>query len=234
MLPSLGFDTVIVNNRMYDDNSLSSLFSFFKPLGIYNFIFISDFDLSANSFSLEREKIKAFKSHLKSIAPYGVHTKVFYNLLLSSGSAFNSHLYRLYANKKKSSLCVTLPIFDGDYYNTFAKDINHLLYKQNASVLINRFDTLLELSDKNICARLLKNPKILFGLELSYILSPRNIDFAKSLAKEKIMFIPQISYALDEYVGVMENANDLLENIGKVNYFELCTRIRKTSDTFGS
>ena len=77
MLTSLGFDTIVVNNRQYDDDDLCLLFDLFCACGIKNFIFLSDFNFENDSFSIERDKIISFKNKVSSVTNHKINSKVF-------------------------------------------------------------------------------------------------------------------------------------------------------------
>ncbi len=234
MAASLGFDTLIVNNRIYDRHSLSLLFEGFSRHDIKNYIFLSDFDFTTDSLSLKSEKSKNFQNTLKSIAPRGVHTKVCFNLCFGGGVASNPQLRRIYANKKSSALFIGLPtMIDTHSYQHFALDINRLIYKINALPLCTGFDKILETSDSDICIRLLQNPKLAFGFDLNYLLSPVNSDFLKQISTIKPLLIPTISNYIEAYGDIDYFHEKALENIGKDNYYSICSKINKCASYFG-
>ncbi len=234
MTTSLGFDTVIVNNRMYDTESLSLLFNQLLKHDIKNYIFLSDFDFINNSFSLEADRIKKFKVLLKDITPYGVHTKICYNLNFEHDVSFNKELKRLYAYRKNSSLFISLPtMLDLKIYDSFSIDLNRLIYRLNAFPLCVDFDKVIETSNMDICMRLLKNPRIAFGFDLSYLFSPEKLDFLKTLIQNNSLVIPTISQDILQYEYLDYFYEKLLDNIGKEKYYQLCTKINKCSILFG-
>ena len=128
-MTSLGFDTVLVNNRIYDEDGILQLFNTLSVYDVRNFIFLSNFDITVNSFSLESEKIKGFKAFLSKLAPRGIHTYVYYNTFFDKGLVHNKDFNRLYALKKKSSLFINMPLLSKAVYEELAADINYMMYR---------------------------------------------------------------------------------------------------------
>jgi hypothetical protein len=232
MLNSLGFSSIVVNNRSYDDKSLSSLFSLLFKHDVSDFIFLSDFKLSADSFSLESSRISDFGIRLKDISSRGIHCKVCYNLILERGSAYNPEFKRLYAAKKFNSLFVELPLFLDTEYDELASDINYMLYRRRSNLVISNFDRVLETSSWELCKKLLSVPKLGVALDINYLFDPKNIDLVKFLLKCGSLVIPTISHDLSNYVGIMNEAEVTFGLLGKTDYYYLCNRIRKCADLF--
>lgn len=227
MLSYIGFDTVVVNNGVYDGSSLSDLFSLMYPTGIKKFIFLSNFDLVTNSFSLEKDKIHKFIDHLTKICPRGIHGKVFYNLMLDSGSAFNRDFKRLYAVKKYSSVFCSLPIMLESSYEDIAKDINKMLYRHKAFPIFSNFDSVLNTSDTQFSYKLMRNIDAGYCLDIGYIFDPANIDIVRAFIEADACIIPKISHDLSVYEDVIDASNEFVENIGKENYYRFCHNISK-------
>ena len=233
MLPSLGFDTVIVRNRAHDADSLSALFELLYPCGIRNFIFLADIDLATDALSLMDTRVKNFYSHLKSVTPRGVHVKIFYNLILDRGAAFNKDIKRLYADKKHSALFVTLPIMLDSNYDAIANDVNQLLYRRKVFPIFTDFNMTLETSSYDFCLKLVNDVKAGFGIDVNYLFDPKNIKLAESLLRSGAKFIPTISHELSDYVGIMNEADFFMEKIGKNSYYRLCSLITGCSVRVG-
>lgn len=232
MLTSLGFDTVIINNGDYDSQSLAFLFELLSKSDIKNFVFASDFDLSQNSFSLENQKINNFKAYLKNISFRGIHNKVFYNLIFSQGATFNDEFKRLYAVKKYNSLFITLPIFTDTFYESLAADINHMIYRHKAFPVILNFDKILDTASEDFCDMLINTSHIGFGLDVNYIFDPAKLRYIDKLLCKGSMIIPTICHHMSNYVGIMNEAESFMENIGKRKYYQLCAQIRRCAAKF--
>ncbi len=232
MLTSLGFDTVIINNCDYDSQSLTFLFELLSKSDVKNFVFASDFDFAQNSFSLENQKIDNFKSYLKNISFRGIHQKVFYNLILSQGSIFNDEFKRVYAVKKYNSLFITLPLFTHTYYESLATDINHMIYRHKAFPVIMNFDKILDTASEDFCDMLINTSQMGFGLDVNYIFAPAKLTHIEKLLRKGSLIFPTISHHASNYVGIMNEAEAFMENIGKRNYYQLCTQIRRCAAKF--
>lgn len=230
MLSYLGFDTVIVDNGLYDSASLSVVFEKFAQYGVKKFVFLSDFSLANNSFSLENIKLRNFADSLDSICPRGVRGKVFYNLLLDSGSAFNPEFKRLYAVKKHSSVFCSLPYMLESSYEDISKDMNNMLYRHKAFPIFSNFDKVLATSSPDACYKLLNDIKAGFCFDIGYLLDPSNIDTVKMILKNNSNVILKISKNISEYECLLQHMDIFMENIGKQNYYKLCHDISKCCD----
>ncbi len=233
VMTSLGFDTVIVSNRMYDSDSISALFDTLSKHDIRNFIFISDFDLATNSFAIETEKIKKFEAMLSNLAPRGIHTKVVYNLLFSKGVVYNQSFRRLYALKKHSSVFIEPPVMTEDIYADIAQDINYMLYRKKCKPLLTRFDVSLELSDNKVCEHFMNCPSFCFGFDANYIFSLDKYSLISNIVKNKTLFIPMIAKDISAYEDLSFYAENLKAKLGKNDYYKFCTCINKCASFFG-
>ena len=232
MLTFLGFDTIIVNNQLYDDQSLCALSSLFTSIGVNKFIYLSPFEFSKNSFSIEFLKINSFKNNLKKISKRGVRSSVFYNLIPERGSVFNPDFKRIYALKKFNSLFIELPMFLDNEYDNLATDINYLLYRHKAFTVVSNFDKILETSSPELCKKLLSVPNLAFALDVNFLFDPKNTDTVKTLLDSNCLILPSITHHISNYVGIINEAEFLMEIIGKRDYYLLCSKIRKCSEKF--
>ncbi len=232
-MASLGFETVIVNNHEYDFDSISLLFETFSKYGVTNFIFISNFDLTVNSFCFESQKIKNFKLKLSKLTPRGIHTKVFYNLIFDKGAIFNKDVKRLIAVKKHNSLLLTLPKLDSNNYDIFAQDMNHLLYKSGITALFTNFDRFIEGSENDIAMRLLRNPKVSAGFDLRYLFSNDKQFITDELISNNALFLPMVSHSVLDYVDIMNNSEEFRKRVSKDKFYKLSSNSRKCSTLFG-
>ena len=233
MIDSLGFDTIVVNNYVYDDESLSSLFELFFKYDVSNFIFLCDFKLSEDSFSIVSERISDFAARLKKLSLRGVHCKVFYNLILERGSAYNPSFKRLYASRRHNSLFMQFPLFLDNQYESLATDINYILYRRRSSTVISNFDKVLETSSNELSRKLLAVPGLSAAFDINYLFDPKNIDTVRFLLKNNCLLLPTVSHHISNYVGIVNEAQAALDLLGKNDYYYLCNRIRKCSVNFG-
>ena len=232
-MTSLGFDTIVIHNHWYDNDSLSELLNTFSYYGIKNFIFLSDFDFSLNSLSVENEKLNNFKARFsKASLPRGVFCKAFYNLSIDKGSAFNKDIKRVYSVRKYRSLFVNLPLFTETNHELIAQDINHLIYRQKAFPVFSHFDGIINTTSKEFYSKLIKNTSVGFAMDINYIFDPNNASVILDMIKSKALIVPMIAHHNSNYVGVLNEAEFFMEKIGKKNYYQLCTQMRKCATKF--
>ena len=233
MLTSLGFDAVIINNGDRNVQGLTFLFELLSKSDIKNFVFASDFDFAQNSFSLENQKINNFKAKLKNISSSGgLHHKVFYNLILTQGSVFNDEFKRIYAAKKYNSFFVTLPLFTHTAYDSLATDINQMIYRHKAFPVILNFDKILDTASVDFCDMLINTSQFGFGLDINYIFDPAKRAYIEKFLRKGSLIFPTISHDISNYVGIMNEAEAFMKNMGRRNYYQLCTQIRRCTGKF--
>lgn len=233
MLSSLGFDTVIVNNQSYDDDSLALLFELLVPLDVINYIFAFDFDLTLNAVSLHNERLKKFKSRASSLSPRGVHIFAFSNVLLDKGFSLNKDINRLKAVKSPPAMISSLPLFADKNYDVIARDVNQIIYRKHNFLLISNFKQVLETSSYEFCQKLLSAKGVGFGIDINYLFDPAKLYLAKDILKFKSDFIPTISHHISNYVGIVNEAQHFLDIFGKKDYYDLFRRVRKCSTHLG-
>ncbi len=232
MLTSLGFDTVLIHNRRYTDDELEQLFSLFSQYDVKNFIFLCDFDFEVDAITIERQRTIDFLDRAESMAPRGVHIKAFYNVIASNGFAFNKDIKRIYANKKYRSLFVGLPLFTDNSFDAIAHDLNNLIYRQKTFSVFTCFDGVINTASQEFCQKLIKNSNVGFGFDLNYMLDPKNLPLIFDLLNSRTLLLPMISHDISNYVGVIKSAEHTMEEIGKKNYYQLCSQIHKCASRF--
>ena len=232
MLTSLGFDTVLIHNRRYTDGELEQLFSLFSQYDVKNFIFLCDFDFALDSITIERQRTLDFLERAAVMAPRGVYVKAFYNVIANGGFAFNKDIKRIYANKKRRSLFVGLPLFTDNSFDVIAHDLNNLIYRQKTFPVFTGFDGVLNTASPEFCRKLIKNGNVGFGFDLNYLFDPKNAKLLFELLESRVLFLPMISHDISNYVGVIKSAEYIMEEIGKKSYYQLCSQIRKCASRF--
>ena len=228
----LGFDTVFINAGTYDTDSIKYLFSFFPKYSVRNFVFLFDFDFKTHSLSLQKEKIKNFILRAKSFAPRGIHIYAYFNLQLVSSSTLNKDILKLCANRSIGTLFVTLPPFNPDNYDLYAKDINKLLYDDHIRPIFVEFSKFISLSDQNISQKLLFNKNAVFTFDINFILNPANEMVISEILKRDVSILPTLSNHFSEYAGLEENIKFFIEHFGKKTYNILSFKIEKTISEF--
>ncbi len=232
-MSSLGFQTLVVNNRSYDNHSLTRLYDLFIPLGISNFVFLSDFDFTKDSFAIKASRIKSFKLEQKPCLPRRTHVDVFYHLILNEGCAFNPDFARLYTNKKYRSLFCSYPIFLKGVRHDLAKDINQMLYRAHSFVIFTNFEAVIETSVPEAYQKLFDIPNIGFGFELTYLFRADKQPLLRKLLDKGVLIIPMISHDVSNYVGIMNDAKYFMETFGKNVYNKLCLQLSRGCTKFG-
>ncbi len=229
---SIGFDTLIVNNRSYAEDDLSELFELFVPLGIKNFVFLFEFDLANTSFLRVNKKISLLEERLSMITPRGIHSSVKLELIFDSGAPFNSDLSKLYASRSKHSLFVALPIFPRTDDNVFATDLNRLLYRSSSFPIFTSFQNITETAPAEFVSRLTATDAG-FGFDLNYLLRTDRPELTKSLISNNALILPMISHQPANYVGIMNEISYFKEIYGKSEYYTLCSQINRCSSKAG-
>ena len=232
MLTSLGFDTIVINNRQYDDDSLCLVFDLFSGCGIRNFIFLSDFDFENDSFGIERDKIIIFKNKLSSLTDRKINFKVFFNLYVSSGFSFNKDVKRFYSVKKNRSLFAQLPLFTDLGFDLIAHDVNNLIYRQKSFPVFSSFDTVINTASEDFCKKLMNNKNMGLGFDINYIFDPSNLQLFSEILNSKTLILPMISHDISNYVGISKSAEYFMEIYGIKNYYKMCSLINKCASKF--
>jgi hypothetical protein len=229
---SIGFDTLIINNRYYSEDDLSELFELFVPLGIKNFLFLFEFDLANTSFLRVNKKISLLKQLLSTLTPRGVHSSVKLELVFDSGAPFNSDLSRLYASRSGRSLFVALPIFPQTDDNVFATDLNRLLYRSGSFPIFTSFQNITETASTEFTSKLISTGAG-FGFDLNYLLRTDRPELIQNLISNNTLILPMISHQLTNYVGIVNEISYFKEIYSKNEYYKLCSQINRCSSKVG-
>ena len=176
-----------------------------------------------------RYKTEQFKKSILESVAYRVKIKCVFNLILTPGAAFNRDISRLFANRKNKSLFISLPLFTDVNYDSIARDINHLLYKKNISVIFTSFDKIIETSNLDFCLKFINNPRISLAVDLNYIFDPNKTKFFNSVLTNNSNILPVISSDISNYAGALAAAEHLLEKYGKKNYYKFCSQVNRSS-----
>lgn len=225
----IGFDTVVLHYR--NNSDYNTVFELLHSGGIKNFIFIFDYDPRIDSISLMRYKFGQFKKSLLASVDYRIKIKCVFNLILSHGAAFNDNISRLYANRKNKTLFLTLPLFTEINYDSIALDVNHLLYKNNITIVISSFDKIIETSSLDFCKKFINNPRIALSVDMNYLFNPMKQKFFSDVLLSNSKILPSISKDISNYAGVFDSANNILNKCGKKDYYKLCSQINHSSLT---
>ena len=226
MITYLGFDTIVLHYRNYFDNSIIDLL---YSLGVKNFVFLFDYDPLTDSISIMRYKFEKFKKDILNSVTHRIKIKCVFNLIISPGAAFNKDISRLYANRKNKTLFLSLPMFTDTNYDLIARDINHLLYKNNITLVLSSFEKIIETTNLEFCQKFIKNPRIALSVDINYLLDPMKQTFFKSLLQSNSNILANISRDGANYVGILESTENILNKYGKKDYYKLCSQINHSS-----
>ena len=230
MLCSFGFDALVVSYDRLRYSEFKDLIEHFFKLGIRKYIFIFDYEPNTDSIAILTEKFNTLKQHCSNFGFRGLKIKCALNMNICQGAAFNSSLSRVFANKINKTIFVSLPIFADTVYDSFALDVNYLLYKQHAFPIFTFFDSNIETSGRDFCQKFISNQRIGISLDINYLFSPQNIDIVKEILKSNCMILPSISGDISNYAGVWAYVEHFWKFSSKTDYFKLCSQINKCSD----
>lgn len=233
MFCSLGFDTLLISYDRLHFSEFKDLVEYFFGLGIKNFIFIFDYNPNLDSISLVAEKFSNLKSYSSKFCFRGMKIKCAFNLNICQGAAFNDSLSRIFANRNNKTIFLSLPIFTDTVYDSFALDINHLLYKKRAFPIFTFFDANIETSGRDFCKKFISNPRIGISLDINYIYSPKNHDIVSEILKSNCFILPSVSGDISNYAGTAATIECFIDSYGKNDYFKLCSLINRCSDKVG-
>lgn len=228
MINLLGFDSIAIYvDRFYSD--INYALTEFYRLGIKNFLFIFDYDPSADSIAIIKSKMNHFKALHSKLPSLRIHVKCALNLYINQGSAFNSSVNQLYCNKSSNTLLVSLPLFTDTNYEPISHDINHLLYKKSSFLVLTSFDKIIETSSMNFCSKFINNYRIGLALDINYLFNPEKALLFKSILNNNCPIIPTITQDMANYAGALASADFILNMHGKKEYYRLCSQINKAS-----
>ncbi len=232
-MTSLGFESILIANYNYDDESLRRLFELLSPLGIRNFIFLFDFDFAQNSFAIQNQKLRDFEVRADKFLPRGFHAIAKHKLVLNEGCSFNKDFKRIFAYKKTHALFSTYPIFSESFRYDIAKDINQILYRHKCFTVFTEFNNVIETSSNNTYSKLFGISNIAFGFDINYVLNPDKLDIIEALLSNGNMFMPMITHDISRYAGILEQAEYFIKISDKKTYYDLCRIFSRCASKLG-
>ena len=226
---SLGFDTLIVDNRQYSDDDLFSLFELFASFDVKKFIFLCRFDFTYDSFTVAADKISRFTRRLESVAsnlPTGIRYAVKYELQIDKGVSENPELHKLCASRSKRSIFVSLPMFLHTADNNYATDINRLLYRSELFPIFTSAHNFLETAPDDFASRFLSTGAG-FAFDINYLLRADAPKLIENIISKNILISPMISRDIPNYIGIESQVSYFRDIFGKNTYYKLCTQINR-------
>ncbi|MBE6533748.1 MAG: hypothetical protein E7678_02090 [Ruminococcaceae bacterium] len=229
MITSLGFDTIAIHADKFYSNIPQTLKIFYE-FGIKNFLFIFDYDPLCDFIPIIKAKMNEFKDFYKRNSTLRINIKCALNLHISHGAGFNNSIDKLYCNKKSNALLIAMPLFTDKNYDPIALDINNLLYKKSAFIILSSFEKIVESSNLEFCSKFINNPRIGISADLNYILNPEKEIFFNQVLNTNTLFLPSLSQDVGNYAGALSSADYAIKKYGKKKYYYLCSQINKASD----
>ena len=224
------FNTLIIHNYNYSENSLKQTFDLFSKCGVSEFIFLFDLDFAKHSVRYQKEKLKEFKILLDNIRPRGIHTYVFHNLAFDKGVTFNKDLPKAYTSRKSPAVFLSIDLLTSTSYDNLSQDINRLLYTHKTFSFITHFDSVIEYTDGldgNGYARLISNQSFGFGFDLNYLFDSDKSGVLAKLISSNALFIPTISGDVSNYISFPKDFEYLTKHSGNDDYAALCRNVQK-------
>lgn len=230
---TLGFDTVVVNVKLYSKDDIQRMFEIFIPAGINNFIFVCDFNTVADNLTFKLESAKKFKNEISVLAPRGVHIKTAQAALFEYGISQNPYCRKISVSRKDQATFISLPIFPDLLDNRFATEINKLLYGKKMFPIFSNFDSITKTAPNSFTSKLISTNHAGFVYDINFLTDTSNINVCKSIVNHGTSILPSISHDIGNYVGILNASEHLLEALGKTAYYRLCSSINKCSAIIG-
>lgn len=212
----LDFDTLLVCNNYFDEESVKHTLTFFNDLGIRKFIFTYDYDRIPMSFAVS--KFRTIKPYIKSCAPRGSQIYTSFNVLMSEGLVFEPSFKRLSLGHS-DRIFINCPLFNYDGW--LESDMNRLLYKNKLKPDFTSFERNLLICDRQMINRFLSIKNAVFGIDLNYLTAIKNTLDTEKIISRKINIMPCISSHIFNYPGVKKHFDQLKDRIGVNDYCDL-------------
>lgn len=215
----LDFDTLLICNDRFDEESVKYTFEHFKSVGIRNFIFTYEFDRYAKPMAFAVQKFRTLKPYLSSLAPRGVRIYTAFKTVLSEGSVFASSFKRLTLGHS-DRIFAELPFYN--YEAWLESDMNHLLYKNKLKPAFVAFERSLSVCDRDMLKRFMTIKNAVFCMDINYLTSIKATADLERFISHGINILPCVSTDIFNYSGVIKSFDLLKSRIGKENYYNVC------------
>ncbi len=222
----LDFDTLLICNDRFDEESIKYTLDFFKGVGIRKFIFTYDFDRDVKPMALAVQKFRSLKPYLSSLAPRGLRIYTAFNVLLSEGAVFDPSFNRLTLGHS-DRIFTKLPFYN--YEDWLEADMNRLLYKNKLKPAFVSFERSLSIIDRDIIERFMTIKNAVFCMDINYLTSIQAIADLEHFLSLGINILPCVSADIFNYPGIIKSFDLLKNRIGKQNYTNLCKFFHNSS-----
>ena len=215
----LDFDTLLICNNHFDEESIKYTLNFFKSVGIRNFIFTYEFDRDVKPLSMAIQKLRTLKPYLSSHAPRGLRIYTAFNVILSEGCVFDPSFNRL-AFRHSDRIFAKLPFYN--YEAWLESDMNRLLYKNKLKPAFVSFERSFYTCDRAILDRFMSIKNALFCMDINYLTSIQATPDLELFLSRGINILPCVSSDVFNYPGILKSFDLLKKRIGNPNYSKLC------------
>ena len=223
-MPYLDFDTLLICNNDFSEDSVRFTLEFFKSIGVKKFIFTYEYDRDLKPVSSAFAKFKSLKPYLRSLAPRGVRIYTAFNVVLSEGLVYDKEFTR-FSFGHSDRIFISLP-YDNQI-EWLESDMNHLLYKNKQKPAFISFRHIDHSQD--ILNRLTAIKSSIFSMDINYMTSINSREAICSLAESSVNIVPCIMRNVFEYSGVLKSIVLFQNRIGIRNYLKICNNFYNSS-----
>ena len=216
----LDFDTILIDNQLFDETILLATFQFFSELGIRHFIFTYELDCDRMTIPAALSKLKHVQSRLKRCKTRGSRFYLALRPILTEGLVTHKQFKRLAFGQSSDCLFLSLPLFVGDEW--VASDLNYLLYKQKLNPVFTSFERNLQTNSKELVNSISHISSAVYALDAMLLTSNEGFAIAQDLIKNGCRILPCVSKHLSEYAGIQKSYAHLMDHVPSVDYFNLC------------
>lgn len=222
----LDFDTLLICNNRFDEESVKYTMEFFKSVGIRKFIFTYEFDRDIKPMSLAIPKLRSLKPFLSSLAPRGVRIYTVFNVILSEGVVFEPSFNRL-ALEHGDRVFAELPFCN--YEAWLESDMNRLLYKNKLKPAFVSFERSFAICERDMIERFMTIKNAVFCMDINYLTSIQSTVTLKDFISCGLNILPSVSTDIFNYPGIIKSFDLLKTRIGSQNYVNLCKSFYNSS-----
>lgn len=215
----LDFDTLLICNNCFDEESVKFTLDFFKDVGIRKFIFTYEFDCTVKPMSFAIQKFKTLKPYLQLLAPRGVRIYTAFDVIMSDGIVFDPSFKR-FTMGHSNRVFIDLPFYN--YENWLESDMNHLLYKNKLKPAFTSFERIGDIYEPAMLDRFMTIKNAIFCMDVNYLTSIQATSNVKKLILQGATIFPCVSNDPFNYPGIIKSFNLLKDRIGYSNYLKLC------------
>ena len=107
-----------------------------------------------------------------------------------------------------------------------------IIYRQKSFPVFSAFDSIMNTASKEFSLKLIKNTNVGFAFDVNYLFDPKNLNLVNELINMRTMVLPTVSHNISNYAEILKSADFFMEKIGKKEYYQLCSQIRRCASKF--